>query len=57
MFNKGAIRSDISISFRGKYVFMKLGLLLLIVLKFSIAKVSNLLISIVVIFFVFNKAA
>ena len=55
MFNKDVKRSDFRISFGSKYVFMKLGLILLIVLKIFIAKVCNLLISIVEVFLFFDK--
>ena len=54
IFNKDAIWFDFKISFRGEYVFNETRTKI-IVLKTSLTKVRNLLISFVVVFFFFNK--
>ena len=56
MFNKNVLRTLASLS--GVHMsFMKLGLILLIALKISIAQIPNLLIFIVGVLFFFNKVA
>ena len=55
MFDKDVIRSDLGSLLGVNMFFMKLGLILLIVLKMFVAKVCNLLISTLVVLFFFNK--
>ena len=55
MFDKDVIRSDLGSLLGVNMFFMKLGLILLIVLKMFVAKVCNLLISTLVVLSFFNK--
>ena len=55
MFDKDVIRSDLGSLLGVNVFFMKLGLILLIVLKMFVAKVCNLLISTLVVLSFFNK--
>ena len=55
MFDKDVIRSDLGSLLGVNMFFMKLGLILLIVLKMFVAKVCNLLISTLVVLSFFKK--
>ena len=55
MFDKDVIRSDLGSLLGVNMFFVKLGLILLIVLKMFVAKVCNLLISTLVVLSFFNK--
>ena len=55
MFTKDVMRSACRISLRGKYIFQETRINIIDSLKIFIAKVRNILISMVVVLFFFNK--